>query len=173
MDIIWCKSSIFCPIKISGTSLKQLKQLSAIIFGFQGVNGNSYRDQEGFCLQVSVTQTKKLVEAFQEDLLSLSRWERYSHFWNGIKKSSLSLAAPHIASNYIFWGSDNSLVSNSAVICTLTLTRKNQWVAKRIFQISNQMSILKCHIVVTPITQPLRQGSSVAWKQGPALSSTK
>lgn len=75
----------FCPIKISGTSLKQFSSWAHTLLGFQGVNGNSCRDQEGFCLQVLiVTQTKKLVEAFQEDLLSLSRWERYNHFWNGI-----------------------------------------------------------------------------------------
>lgn len=146
----------FCPIKISGTSLKQFSSWACTLFGFQGVNGYSCKDQEGFCLQVFiVTQTKKLVEAFHEDLLSLSRWERYSHFWNGIckkkKKSSLS---------------DNSLVSNSAVICTLTLTWKNQWFAQRIFQ-PNQMSILKYYIAVISVIQPLRQGSSVAWKRRP------
>lgn len=160
----------FCPIKISGTSLKQFSSWAHTLFGFQGVNGNSCKDQEGLCLQVfTVTQTKKLVEAFQEDLLSLSRWERYIHFWNGIfKKRIISIfCSPLILLAITSLGSDNSLVSNSAVTCTLTLTWENQWVAKGIFQ-PNQMSILKCYIVVTPITQPSRQVSLVAGKQEPA-----
>lgn len=156
----------FCPIKISGTSLKQFSSWAHTLFGFQGVNGNICKDQ-GRSLSSSV-HSHPDKEAFQEDLLSLSRWERYIHFWNGIFLKIISIfCSPLIFLAITSLGSDNSLVSNSAVTCTLTLTWENQWVAKEIFQL-NQMSVLKCYIVVTPITQPSRQVSVVAGKQGPA-----
>lgn len=94
---------LFWPIKISGTSLKQFSSRVHTWCGLQGVNGNSCRDQEGFCLQGLIhTQTKKPAEAFPDDLLPCQGEKGIAICEMGFKKKIVS-SASHSVSNYVSW----------------------------------------------------------------------